>query len=40
MNGIAVHLPNKWLASGDGAIKEFADQQQYGSDILLLRRMP
>jgi hypothetical protein len=40
MNGIAVHLPNKWLASGDGEIKEFADQQQYGSDILLLRRIP
>ena len=40
MNGIAVHLPNKWLASGDGEIKEFADQQQYGSDILLLLRIP
>jgi alpha-galactosidase len=39
MNGIAVHLPDKWLASGDGAIKEFADQQKYGSDILLLRRL-
>jgi len=40
MNGIAVHLPNKWLASGDGEIKEFAGQQQYGSDILLLLRIP
>jgi len=40
MNGIAVRLPNKWLAIGDGEIKEFADQEQYGSDILLLRRMP
>ncbi len=40
MNGIAEHLPNQWLASGDGAIKEFADQQNYGSDILLLRRLP
>src|ERR1700675_4452681 len=39
MNGIAIHLPDKWLASGDGAIKEFTDQQQYGSDILLLRRL-
>ena len=40
LNGIAIHLPDKWLASGDGAIKEFADQQLYGSDILLLRRLP
>jgi hypothetical protein len=40
MKGIAEHLPNKWLASGDGAIKEFADQQKYGSDILLLHRLP
>jgi hypothetical protein len=40
LNGIAVHLPDKWLASGDGAIKEFAGQQLYGSDILLLRRLP
>jgi hypothetical protein len=40
LNGIAVHLPEKWLASGDGVIKEFADQQLYGSDILLLRRLP
>jgi hypothetical protein len=39
-NGIAVHLPDKWLASGDGAIKEFADQQLYGSDVLLLQRLP
>ena len=40
MDGIAEHLPNQWLASGDGAIKEFADQQEYGSDILLLLRLP
>jgi hypothetical protein len=40
MKGIAVHLPDAWLAKGDGAIKEFADQQRYGSDILLLRRLP
>ena len=40
LNGIAVHLPDKWLSSGDGAIKEFADQQLYGSDVLLLQRLP
>jgi hypothetical protein len=40
LNGIAIHLPDPWLASGDGAIKEFADQQLYGSDILLLQRLP
>jgi len=40
LNGYAVHLPDKWLASGDGAIQEFANQQLYGSDILLLRRLP
>jgi hypothetical protein len=40
MNGIATHLPNQWLTSGDGAISEFAAQQKYGSDILLLRRIP
>jgi len=39
-NGIALHLPDKWLANGDGAIKEFADQQLYGSDVLLLQRLP
>jgi hypothetical protein len=40
-NGLAVHLPNEWLAKGDGAFTgEFADQQRYGSDILLLRRLP
>lgn len=39
MNGIATHLPHQWLSIGDGAIKEFADQQNYGSDILLLRRI-
>jgi hypothetical protein len=40
MNGIAEHLPNQWLTNGDGAMKEFADQQTYGSDILLLLRLP
>jgi hypothetical protein len=40
LNGFAVHLPNQWLASGDGSIKEFSNQQLYGSDILLLRRLP
>jgi alpha-galactosidase len=40
MKGIGVHLPDQWLAKGDGAIKEFDDQQKYGSDILLLRRSP
>ena len=41
MSGIAVHLPNEWLAMGDGvSTNEFADQQKYGSDILLLRRLP
>jgi hypothetical protein len=40
MNGLAEHLPNQWLSTGDGAIKEFADQQTYGSDVLLLKRIP
>jgi hypothetical protein len=41
MNGIATHLPNEWLAKGDGAFNsEFDDQQHYGSDILLLKRVP
>ena len=40
MNGISEHLPNQWLTSGDGANKEFTDQQTYGSDILLLNRVP
>jgi hypothetical protein len=40
MSGLATHLPNQWLASGDGAIPEFAGQQKYGSDILLLQRVP
>jgi hypothetical protein len=39
LKGIAVRLPDKWLASGDGAIKEFANQQLYGSDVLLLQRV-
>lgn len=37
--GIQVTLPNAWLVKGDGLpSKEFEDQLQYGSDILLLRR--
>ena len=40
MDGITTHLPDEWLAKGDGAISEFAEQQKYGSDILLLRRVP
>ncbi|MEP6643995.1 MAG: alpha-galactosidase, partial [Acidobacteriaceae bacterium] len=40
MSGITVQLPNVWLSKGDGAISEFADQQLYGSDILLLNRIP
>ena len=40
MSGIAVHLPDEWLAKGDGSFSnEFAAQQTYGSDILLLHRM-
>jgi alpha-galactosidase len=38
--GISVHLPNEWLAKGDGAPGgEFAGQQRYGSDILMLQRL-
>ena len=39
--GIAEHLPNDWLAKGDGAAAngEFADQLKIGSDILLLKRI-
>ena len=38
--GISVHLPNEWLAKGDGVLDgEFADQQRYGSDILMLQRL-
>ncbi|MHB8216269.1 MAG: alpha-galactosidase [Candidatus Sulfotelmatobacter sp.] len=40
LSDFAVHLPNQWLARGDGAIKEFAGQQLYGSDILLIQRLP
>ena len=40
-NGVSVHLPNEWLANGDGAFSsDFADQQHYGSDIWLLQRIP
>ena len=39
-SGISMHLPNEWLANGDSAPnREFADQQHYGSDILLLKRL-
>jgi hypothetical protein len=34
-------LPEKWLSEGDGATgKDFAGQISYGSDILLLKRLP
>ena len=40
-NGVSEHLPNEWLANGDGntANSEFADQERIGSDILLLKRI-
>jgi Melibiase/Glycosyl hydrolase family 36 C-terminal domain len=40
-NGISEHLPNEWLAKGDASLmnSEFADQLNYGSDILLLKRL-
>jgi hypothetical protein len=40
-NGISEHLPNEWLAKGDSSLmnSEFADQLNYGSDILLLKRL-
>ena len=40
-NGIAEHLPNEWIANGDGHIEasEFADQLRIGSDILVLKRI-
>jgi hypothetical protein len=41
MKGVKVQLPDMWLATGDGLFsKEFADQLTYGSDILLLHRIP
>ena len=41
INGISEHLPNEWLAKGDSSLmnSEFADQLNYGSDILLLKRL-
>lgn len=39
MKGISVTLPDKWLARGNGIDHEFADQLNYGSDILLLARL-
>jgi hypothetical protein len=40
MSGVSFHLPNDWLARGDGPVDpEFADQMNYGSDILLIRRI-
>ena len=39
--GIVFNLPDPWLAKGDGSAgDEFGDQLRYGSDILLLRRLP
>jgi hypothetical protein len=39
-NGIAVKLPEPWLAKGDGPFsKEFANQEEYGSDVLLLQKL-
>jgi len=41
IKGVTVSLPDKWLAQGDGVFsQEFAGQLRYGSDILLLRRLP
>jgi hypothetical protein len=41
-DGLSVKLPNEWLAKGDslppGA--EFREQLEYGSDILMLQRVP
>jgi hypothetical protein len=40
MSGVSFHLPNDWLARGDGPVSpEFADESNYGSDILLIRRI-
>jgi hypothetical protein len=39
-NGIAVKLPESWLAKGDGPFStEFANQEEYGSDVLLLQKL-
>jgi len=40
-SGISEHLPDEWLAKGDGSAvsDEFADQLKIGSDILLLKRL-
>jgi hypothetical protein len=38
--GIAVKLPDPWLAKGDGFFNnEFANQEEYGSDVLLLKKV-
>jgi len=40
-SGIVFNLPDPWLAKGDGSAgKEFDDQLHYGSDIILLKRLP
>ena len=41
IDGISEHLPNEWLAKGDSSLmnSEFSDQVNYGSDILLLKRL-
>jgi alpha-galactosidase len=39
--GLAFALPDPWLASGDGLPgTAFEDQLRYGSDLILLRRVP
>jgi alpha-galactosidase len=41
MKGLSVHLPEQWLAEGDGIFNdEYAHQRDYGSDVLLLHRLP
>ncbi len=41
-DGLSVKLPSEWLAKGDGLPPgaEFRDQMDYGSDILMLQRVP
>jgi hypothetical protein len=41
MKGMSLHLPDKWLSENDGVFsQEYANQQLYGSDVLLLHRLP
>jgi len=38
-DGLEVKVPDQWMAKGDGLPgKEYEDQLQYGSDVLILRR--